>query len=209
MARRASIGPSEDHPRIRGEHLADALDQGADDGSSPHTRGAPSIGSVTEDACRIIPAYAGSTVRSVGARGWYGDHPRIRGEHDAHGAAHECGPGSSPHTRGALAAAAAGAGAAGIIPAYAGSTLTITAAVYGYADHPRIRGEHGARWTPSRDHPGSSPHTRGARPVLWGVSGFAGIIPAYAGSTGPGGRRAVTIRDHPRIRGEHGPSCGA
>ena len=30
-----------------------------------------------------------------------------------------------------------------------------------------------------------------------------GIIPAYAGSTGPDGRRRARTADHPRIRGEH------
>ena len=30
-----------DHPRIRGEHFHTAVEQGARDGSSPHTRGAP------------------------------------------------------------------------------------------------------------------------------------------------------------------------
>ncbi len=50
---------------------------------------------------------------------------------------------------------------------------------------------------------GSSPLSRGAR-VRDGVQEFAvGIIPAFAGSTGPGSMSATHARDHPRFRGEH------
>ena len=72
---------------------------------------------------------------------------------------------------------------AGIIPAYAGST------VVGYLerrigqDHPRIRGEHDAVAIEIDRLTGSSPHTRGA-PT------------ACSASTG-------CEKDHPRIRGEH------
>ena len=74
-------------------------------------------------------------------------------------------------------------GLVGIIPAYAGSTVSVERAVIKSADHPRIRGEHaGARaYTPSR--PGSSPHTRGARQYTLPPSDADRIIPAYAGST--------------------------
>ena len=72
-----------------------------------------------------------------------------------------------------------------IIPAYAGSTA-------------------GARaYTPSR--PGSSPHTRGALVVGELVAGERRIIPAYAGSTPFTASPPHTVRDHPRIRGEHDP----
>ena len=53
----------------------------------------------------------------------------------------------------------------------------------GPVDHPRIRGEH----LPDLPH---------LRPEPW-------IIPAYAGSTTRGLRRAGMRTDHPRIRGEH------
>ena len=50
-------------------------------------------------------------------------------------------------------------------------------------DHPRIRGEHSPVDPSYSKHEGSSPHTRGARPVAWDAKAKAGIIPAYAGST--------------------------
>ena len=168
-----------DHPRIRGEH-------------NIHP-------SVNHELGGIIPAYAGSTCAytyginstlgsSPHTRGapiymcrgnapaW--DHPRIRGEHD-------------------LMAASALA-VPGIIPAYAGSTLsslsTVTLmpgssphtrgalcclcrTVLPPGDHPRIRGEHSS--VDGRD------------------PGVDGIIPAYAGST---------ITEKPRSRYRVGSS---
>ena len=111
------------------------------------------------------------------------DHPRIRGEHYDFDVWCWNSCGSSPHTRGALASAAAGAGAAGIIPAYAGSTC-----------------ETGA--SPTRGL-GSSPHTRGALRATSGARACGGIIPAYAGSTACSETTRPCRADHPRIRGEH------
>ena len=92
--------------------------------------------------------------------------------------------GSSPHTRGAL--------------------LTPSLSARSAQDHPRIRGEHSAsvgrgcsilriipayagstgdRMQARGPHPGSSPHTRGARSSCR--------------------RPRLPLRDHPRIRGEH------
>ena len=70
-----------------------------------------------------------------------------------------------------------------------------------YSDHPRIRGEHVGGQIVLLAIVGSSPHTRGAPPQLVDEPPRARIIPAYAGSTGPG--VFDPPRDHPRIRGEH------
>ena len=178
-----------DHPRIRGEHWRGPTAWGSPVGSSPHTRGAPDGFSEACSGVRIIPAYAGST------RG-----ARDRG-----------GPllGSSPHTRGAPMTSMCGVGIHGIIPAYAGSTSTAQPTVPASKDHPRIRGEHGDGELAALREIGSSPHTRGARRIRMSGVGRCRIIPAYAGSTGRGGRRAGTSRDHPRIRGEHAPGYQA
>ena len=50
-----------DHPRIRGEHNVSHVTPSVLDGSSPHTRGAPSESWWTSPVPGIIPAYAGST----------------------------------------------------------------------------------------------------------------------------------------------------
>ena len=133
---------SSDHPRIRGEHYDFDVWCWNSCGSSPHTRGAPAEGELLRAQAGIIPAYAGSTqrVQSSGPAPW--DHPRIRGEHSRFVGRRD--PGGR------------------IIPAYAGSTLAHPPLEGLRADHPRIRGEHGAPDWFGREHPGSSPHTRGA-----------------------------------------------
>ena len=111
------------------------------------------------------------------------DHPRIRGEHALDEADTAVSAGSSPHTRGAPADDDVDAEGRGIIPAYAGSTIT---------------------GLPDCNHEaGSSPHTRGARQIGAQSLGRGGIIPAYAGSTRLIRRVVSAPRDHPRIRGEH------
>ena len=116
-------GVLEDHPRIRGEHVA-GFDMSVDlTGSSPHTRGARSQLLGRTDDGRIIPAYAGSTTRAPLIASHSSDHPRIRGEHAGAHTYTPSRPGSSPHTRGAPDRRQARQSRHGIIPAYAGSTL--------------------------------------------------------------------------------------
>ena len=74
-------GTKTDHPRIRGEHVEFSLEPVPGGGSSPHTRGAPENDNPGVLECRIIPAYAGSTLYEVYCYREIGDHPRIRGEH--------------------------------------------------------------------------------------------------------------------------------
>ena len=193
-----------DHPRIRGEHNTENNRPQPRSGSSPHTRGAPPDGKGKHAHRRIIPAYAGSTAcRRFVCRGGR-DHPRIRGEHLELGGGVVVSGGSSPHTRGALAAACVSAWGRRIIPAYAGSTHTTPTRHARQRDHPRIRGEHDFQVVLLWADKGSSPHTRGAHVVGAGRAAASGIIPAYAGSTGVSGGRRALSGDHPRIRGEHG-----
>ena len=173
-----------DHPRIRGEHPHWSPDRWRQCGSSPHTRGArpQPPGPIAE--YRIIPAYAGSTRPGSGRRRRLSDHPRIRGEHWDSVAAELTPTGSSPHTRGALVRPRRRHVRRRIIPAYAGSTPSGAAGTSSTWDHPRIRGEHVENAPNAVFEMGSSPHTRGARVPDPRSEGGAGIIPAYAGSTG-------------------------
>ena len=213
-----------DHPRIRGEHVCVPSHVRVPFGSSPHTRGARAERRRRPDPAGIIPAYAGSTRRRRSGSRTGGDHPRIRGEHPIAVHMKAYGTGSSPHTRGAHQRAPVWARHQGIIPAYAGSTrirnipngITLGSSPHmrgalaalcrrrvTRADHPRIRGEHGASQDAQYGGEGSSPHTRGALNEI-GVGDARGrIIPAYAGSTAAARAAPTTFRDHPRIRGEH------
>ena len=160
-----------------------SLAQEADEGSSPHTRGARIIALAGVVWKRIIPAYAGSTPLSGALARPSRDHPRIRGEH-ARGLPYAFWRlGSSPHTRGAHTRRCDRGDPSGIIPAYAGSTFE--------GSGRRLALE------------GSSPHTRGAQDCGHLRQHVRGIIPAYAGSTWPPCGIRAACRDHPRIRGEH------
>ena len=174
---------SQDHPRIRGEHLPRELSRRHAHGSSPHTRGA--LGCPRDDGfdAGIIPAYAGSTPASHRGSGTSPDHPRIRGEHGG-----DSFRGIAEH---------------GIIPAYAGSTTRRPPSRRSTPDHPRIRGEHGTNDAADYARPGSSPHTRGAPGFGRVRRRRRRIIPAYAGSTPTRPGYPFSIPDHPRIRGEH------
>ena len=90
--------------------------------SSPHVRRARHGDRSCDASSWIIPACAGSTPRRTGTAKAARDHPRMRGEHLADDRRCSMKPGSSPHARGAPAAGRCDAGAAGIIPACAGST---------------------------------------------------------------------------------------
>ena len=90
-----------------------------------------------------------------------------------------------------------------IIPAYAGSTRDDPPQERARGDHPRIRGEHSLVHTDEILKPGSSPHTRGALKSRFVDNNGVRIIPAYAGSTRDGIFGDNSLRDHPRIRGEH------
>ena len=179
----APVTVGQDHPRIRGEHPSHVSTLISPKGSSPHTRGALLI----QDRRRSCRA----------------DHPRIRGEHIQKQSADSTGKGSSPHTRGAHRQASRRRRLERIIPAYAGSTRTLSDRAHPRPDHPRIRGEHtpgGGFISPGC---GSSPHTRGAPQRSDGLDLDGWIIPAYAGSTERQKSPSAWTADHPRIRGEH------
>ena len=92
---------------------------------------------------------------------------------------------------------------AGIIPAYAGNTGCSGLVNRCSRDHPRVCGEHRI---PNRGRNmlmGSSPRMRGTPIRRRFFSVRRGIIPAYAGNTGPSTPPASPLRDHPRVCGEH------
>ena len=91
----------------------------------------------------------------------------------------------------------------GIIPAYAGNTISRSDSRASNWDHPRVCGEHSnSRFWPIFK-PGSSPRMRGTRQVGWDEAKSPGIIPAYAGNTRFHRLAGNTPRDHSRVCGEH------
>ena len=91
----------------------------------------------------------------------------------------------------------------GIIPAYAGNTRMLRHRRLACRDHPRVCGEHDVgryKWV---ELTGSSPRMRGTRGSIQIIHARTGIIPAYAGNTPTMIITARTLRDHPRVCGEH------
>ena len=127
----------------------------------------------------------------------------MRGEHQSGLMVLVLIPGSSPHARGTRRIRAPAGRSAGIIPACAGNTPAGCRRPRGRRDHPRMRGEHRARQSPGPRDRGSSPHARGTRLPVGFERALPGIIPACAGNTRAGRGRAISRRDHPRMRGEH------
>ena len=133
-----------DHPRVCGEHaFMDYCTRGVRE-SSPRMRGAQHSVEQCPRQHGLIPAYAGSTIpRRSGSRACR-DHPRVCGEHFFCMYSSGESRGSSPRMRGARTDDSGNASPIGIIPAYAGSTGTVTDSLTTSGDHPRVCGEHHA-----------------------------------------------------------------
>ena len=176
-------------------------------GSSPHVRGArrPRQPGIRPNG--IIPACAGSTQVRLRRRPWTEDHPRMCGEHRSGFNALFFLTGSSPHVRGARKDSPLRRCHSGIIPACAGSTLTLAVSRSRARDHPRMCGEHLPEPKFKTICAGSSPHVRGAQRQRVAVTADIGIIPACAGSTAGVKYHVSVVWDHPRMCGEHFPDA--
>ena len=134
---------------------------------------------------KIIPAYAGNTTAAVKPDTCNRDHPRVCGEHSVVYARVAVVWGSSPRMRGTLHVGDAIPDLDGIIPAYAGNTHVGPSKRRRHGDHPRVCGEHTRRSSGVFRSKGSSPRMRGTLSGKWERQRNHGIIPAYAGNTGP------------------------
>ena len=111
-------------------------------------------------------------------------HPRLRGADWVVATHWSIESGSSPLTRGGRLSGQMVAPPRGLIPAYAGRTMTCRADVNANGAHPRLRGADVIVGVPFYDGGGSSPLTRGGPEHIVTVDGARGLIPAYAGRTG-------------------------
>ena len=152
------------------------------EGSSPHTRGTLKDSGSDALSERFIPAYAGNAaMRQAFGRRWT-VHPRIRGERGPSVLTSCSTSGSSPHTRGTHATLGGYIPHIRFIPAYAGNARQSLQSAHRVAVHPRIRGERCGADAGAVKHAGSSPHTRGTRPLAKVISKVLRFIPAYAGN---------------------------
>ena len=112
-------------------------------------------------------------------------------------------PGSSPLTRGKLAFRGDVPPGAGLIPAHAGKTSSLTDRQTPRRAHPRSRGENVTPCYGLVTALGSSPLTRGKRFSRTASRNRAGLIPAHAGKTIASVPRSTAPGAHPRSRGEN------
>ena len=151
----------------------------------------------------IIPAYAGNTIHQYVSERDGRDHPRVCGEHIFHRASMYCPMGSSPRMRGTHKVGQKVTTATGIIPAYAGNTVSLSKNEDTPWDHPRVCGEHVSVRTAPSTNTGSSPRMRGTPELQRHHRRNFGIIPAYAGNTRVPACQHHSVEDHPRVCGEH------
>ena len=130
-------------------------------------------------------------------------HPRSRGENIKPGLSENAHLGSSPLTRGKPADERGPLPIAGLIPAHAGKTTTVTSRSSKPAAHPRSRGENANALVCSPVQGGSSPLTRGKHRVVVVSRNIEGLIPAHTGKTGRLGQAHADGGAHPRSRGEN------
>ena len=113
-----------DHPRVCGEHMASSDGSETVLGSSPRMRGTPDLHNRFVVCIGIIPAYAGNTEGILQTPECLRDHPRVCGEHPYRIIPIPEDMGSSPRMRGTRVMQCDNRACGGIIPAYAGNTMT-------------------------------------------------------------------------------------
>ena len=90
-----------------------------------------------------------------------------------------------------------------ITPAYAGTTFWSETHHSSCWDHPRLRGNYKDTISNAISGAGSPPLTRELHALEKEQRKALGITPAYAGTTFTSLRKANTVRDHPRLRGNY------
>ena len=172
-------------------------------GSSPLTRGKPTVSASVIFVVGLIPAHAGKTPRldPTSCNSWA--HPRSRGENLSRRAVQGSEPGSSPLTRGKPDRRRRRPQRTRLIPAHAGKTLPEQRDFPRSRAHPRSRGENVVAETKNFSRAGSSPLTRGKQVRHRRWQRKLGLIPAHAGKTRAMRIDTVPSRAHPRSRGEN------
>ena len=165
-------------------------------------RGTPLVAQDEVDIARIIPAHAGNSCERPGVCSVTSDHPRACGELPVVKGRRVNRDGSSPRMRGTLALELGDTSLCRIIPAHAGNSPRMSAAVPCSADHPRACGELSTRSLTSASRSGSSPRMRGTPIPQGSVAVQHRIIPAHAGNSSRAWGCPSTVTDHPRACGE-------
>ena len=191
------------HPRVGGENVADVRVARSAEGSSPRGRGKLSRDFDPGVTRGLIPAWAGKTVGLLRPMPQPWAHPRVGGENQPNESYEASVTGSSPRGRGKPAHACVDQDSVGLIPAWAGKTMSAHRGARRRSAHPRVGGENAQRGFQPRLREGSSPRGRGK--PLFGPFGLSGgrLIPAWAGKTRSMRSISVGVPAHPRVGGEN------
>ena len=154
---------------------------------------------------RLIPAHAGKTRQKRYHTRPRQAHPRSRGENGGVNSASEPLEGSSPLTRGKRTRSITRSLTTRLIPAHAGKTQRWPPTTRSRAAHPRSRGENVDDLGFVLGRRGSSPLTRGKRPLRNTHRHRRRLIPAHAGKTINEDQKEPNNAAHPRSRGENEP----
>ena len=173
---------SQDHPRVCGEK--------------------PFTTTLKPAFIGITPAYAGKrSQRSCPAQDAR-DHPRVCGEKSFCLLPLHPHTGSPPRMRGKGLLRPDSFNGAGITPAYAGKSASVTFVKLSVWDHPRVCGEKFLVYRYPMNHLGSPPRMRGKVFYRDDTSAEVRITPAYAGKRLKGFCEFCQPQDHPRVCGE-------
>ena len=188
---------------MRGEYQCCGITPNLSVGSPPLARGIQEKVINTIPGFRITPACAGNTAVFSSVSNDNRDHPRLRGEYQSKQTGSLSGGGSPPLARGIPMTQAVCAHPIRITPACAGNTTDSKLEGRLHRDHPRLRGEYEESRGADNGRLGSPPLARGIHLFrLW--HGYKHrITPACAGNTNRSGVHRISLRDHPRLRGEY------
>ena len=156
--------PARAHPHVCGEHIYRVACYRIIAGSSPRMRGTQAVIDWWNNTLGLIPTYAGNTVGIWPIASFRRAHPHVCGEHGSDCSSPSALMGSSPRMRGTLTGAILCVCDGGLIPTYAGNTLSRLRTWRVPRAHPHVCGEHFRVSIRVRSPRGSSPRMRGTHP---------------------------------------------
>ena len=200
--RRHGCGCHAGHPRVGGEQMAASISASGATGSSPRGRGTGLVGKPAEIGRRVIPAWAGNSVRDPSNTMETPGHPRVGGEQLSCQRPVMIRTGSSPRGRGTDVNARRKLDALRVIPAWAGNSQAARLGEVMATGHPRVGGEQNRLPAANCDVSGSSPRGRGTEQISCRELRRVRVIPAWAGNSCQEAVCAPRTPGHPRVGGE-------
>ena len=197
---------SQEHPRVRGDHVFLFAKSRRYWGTPPRARGSHHTSKRHRAVAGNTPACAGITLRRIRRRRRPTEHPRVRGDHTPLPHNRNAAVGTPPRARGSQDRQRQRHLEARNTPACAGITVGSLEACRSSQEHPRVRGDHGQDASVASAEGGTPPRARGSRPPRRALAVSARNTPACAGITCGPALRAATAEEHPRVRGDHDPT---